>query len=100
VIPGRSVESWVCPLCRVPLRPAALAVACDRCCRGYPAPDGVVDVVVERLLSPSARRVRDEWEAMSDSYRAVVACIPALPARRRGRAVELRPDRRRGQAWA
>jgi SAM-dependent methyltransferase len=79
VIPGRSVESWVCPLCRGPLRPAARAIACDRCCRRYPAPDGVVDFVVERFLSPSARRVRDEWEAMSDSYRAVVACIP--PAR-------------------
>jgi SAM-dependent methyltransferase len=79
VIPGRSVEVWVCPLCRGPLRSARNALTCDACGHRYPAPDGLVDFVVERRLSPSARRVRDEWEAMSLDYHAVIDRIP--PAR-------------------
>jgi uncharacterized protein YbaR (Trm112 family) len=78
-MPVRSVGRWVCPICRGPLRRSARAIACDNCRRRYPAPDGAVDFVVEELLPPTARRVRDEWEAMSAGYRAVVAHIP--PAR-------------------
>jgi len=79
VVQGRSLGGWVCPLCRGPLRPSARAVACGRCRRRYPISDGAVDFVIDALLSPSARRGRDQWEAMSASYRAVVAGIP--PAR-------------------